>query len=246
MRSATQASPPSTKARTLGSLRRDAAYTRQICTVGPCRSGSTRTSSSYASPSGRSSTWTCSGRFASRPARARARPPHTGLATISHLLEGEGWHGDDLGNEVALTAGSVNWMASGRGIVHNEGLSERFSATGGPLTGIQAWLLLTPEERQALLAFLHTPAEQLPTWRIPGFRLTLVSGRLSGREVATTTARPHAAILVEAEDVDQRAVTPHGGVRGASPGHVELRLDAGSRAILLAGERRLGEARSSR
>ena len=70
---------------------------------------------------------------AGRPVRIPDHP-HAGLATISHLVEGEGHHGDSLGHEQVLARGSVNWMAAGSGIVHNEGLSMGFTQTGSSPT----------------------------------------------------------------------------------------------------------------
>jgi len=186
--------------------------------------------------------------------------PHTGLATISHLLDGEGWHGDDLGNELALTERSVNWMAAGNGIVHHEGLSDRFTTTGGRLAGIQAWLMLTADERRAPARFVHTDADSTPSWISGDLRLTLVSGDLDGRHLATTTTRRHAAVVIEAQDgpgsasialpvgweflvhvldgsgsAAGRAVVGHDVVTGTSEGNLDLALEVHGRAVLLAG-----------
>src|SRR6184192_2659930 len=46
--------------------------------------------------------------------------PHTGLQTVSYLLDGEIIHHDSLGNENVLRPGAVNLMTSGRGIAHAE------------------------------------------------------------------------------------------------------------------------------
>src|SRR5215467_5909625 len=46
--------------------------------------------------------------------------PHRGLETVTLVLDGVLEHGDNLGNSGALTAGDVQWMTAGRGIIHRE------------------------------------------------------------------------------------------------------------------------------
>jgi len=45
--------------------------------------------------------------------------PHIGLATVTFLFDGEIMHRDSLGTAAAIRPGEVNWMTSGRGIVHS-------------------------------------------------------------------------------------------------------------------------------
>src|SRR6201995_1184277 len=44
--------------------------------------------------------------------------PHSNLATISYLFEGEIFHRDTLGSAQAIKPGDVNWMNAGHGIAH--------------------------------------------------------------------------------------------------------------------------------
>jgi quercetin 2,3-dioxygenase len=46
--------------------------------------------------------------------------PHRGIETITYVLAGSVDHGDSLGNRGSLTAGDVQWMTAGRGILHQE------------------------------------------------------------------------------------------------------------------------------
>src|SRR5690349_6540624 len=45
--------------------------------------------------------------------------PHTGLQTVTWLLEGELLHRDSLGTVQAIKAGALNLMTAGRGISHS-------------------------------------------------------------------------------------------------------------------------------
>ena len=46
--------------------------------------------------------------------------PHTGLQTVSWLLDGEIEHRDSLGSQVMVRPGELNIMTAGHGIVHSE------------------------------------------------------------------------------------------------------------------------------
>jgi len=46
--------------------------------------------------------------------------PHRGIETITYVLAGTVDHGDSLGNQGSITAGDVQWMTAGSGIVHQE------------------------------------------------------------------------------------------------------------------------------
>ena len=62
--------------------------------------------------------------------------PHRGIETITYVLAGTVSHGDSLGNKGAMTAGDVQWMTAGSGIVHQE------MPTGdaeGRMHGFQLW-----------------------------------------------------------------------------------------------------------
>ena len=46
--------------------------------------------------------------------------PHRGIETITYVLAGSVEHGDSLGNKGKMTAGDVQWMTAGSGIMHQE------------------------------------------------------------------------------------------------------------------------------
>ena len=69
--------------------------------------------------------------------------PHRGFETITYLIHGNFKHRDSRGNEGHLTAGSVQWMTAGRGIIH----SEMPEMTNGLVWGYQLWLNLPAAEK---------------------------------------------------------------------------------------------------
>lgn len=62
--------------------------------------------------------------------------PHRGIETITYVLDGTVEHGDSLGNQGTLGAGSVQWMTAGSGIMHQE--MPKGNAHG-QMHGFQLW-----------------------------------------------------------------------------------------------------------
>jgi len=62
--------------------------------------------------------------------------PHRGIETITYVLDGTVEHGDSLGNQGTLGAGSVQWMTAGSGILHQE--MPKGNARG-QMHGFQLW-----------------------------------------------------------------------------------------------------------
>ena len=76
--------------------------------------------------------------------------PHTGLQTVTWLLDGEVEHRDSLGSRATVRPGELNIMTAGRGIVHSE-----ISQPDKPpmLHGVQLWIALPDTVRDLAPAF---------------------------------------------------------------------------------------------
>jgi redox-sensitive bicupin YhaK (pirin superfamily) len=70
--------------------------------------------------------------------------PHTGLQTVSWLLEGEIVHRDSLGSLQRVSPRELSLMTSGRGISHSE---ESPDDRPPVLYGVQLWVALPDETR---------------------------------------------------------------------------------------------------
>jgi quercetin 2,3-dioxygenase len=70
--------------------------------------------------------------------------PHTGLQTVSWLLEGAVEHRDSLGSKALVRPGELNLMTAGGGIVHSE-ISRRDRPPR--LHGVQLWVALPDRVR---------------------------------------------------------------------------------------------------
>src|SRR5215207_7202212 len=55
-----------------------------------------------------------------QPGEAVGAPdhPHRGFETVTYILEGEFEHEDSAGHRGKLSAGDVQWMTAGAGIIH--------------------------------------------------------------------------------------------------------------------------------
>lgn len=105
--------------------------------------------------------------------------PHIGIATITYLFEGEIMHRDSLGVEQPITAGAVNLMVAGRGIVHSERAGSDFAQTSR-LHGIQSWIALPTEREEMPPAFTHYAATDLPDLELEGARVRIIMGEAYG------------------------------------------------------------------
>ncbi|KAL3927688.1 MAG: hypothetical protein SGPRY_002714, partial [Prymnesium sp.] len=57
--------------------------------------------------------------------------PHRGFETVTIAFQGEVEHKDSMGNSGVVTAGGVQWMTAGKGVVHEEYHSQAFAQKGG-------------------------------------------------------------------------------------------------------------------
>jgi redox-sensitive bicupin YhaK (pirin superfamily) len=111
--------------------------------------------------------------------------PHTGLQTVSWLLEGEIEHRDGLGSRVRVRPGELNIMTAGHGIVHSE-----LSLPDKPPTlhGVQLWVALPDADRDTRPRFENYPV--LPKVKLGGLIGTVLLGELAGVRSPALTYTP--------------------------------------------------------
>jgi redox-sensitive bicupin YhaK (pirin superfamily) len=101
--------------------------------------------------------------------------PHRGLETVTLVLDGVLEHGDNLGNVGALTAGDVQWMTAGRGIIHRE-LAFRDERA----RVLQLWVNLPAELKMTDTRYQDLLAARRPVIERDGTRTDLISGQAGG------------------------------------------------------------------
>lgn len=126
--------------------------------------------------------------------------PHIGLATVTYLFSGAINHKDSLGTDMTIRPGDVNWMTSGRGIVHSERTGASDRANGHELFGIQSWVALPKGMEETDPAFLHAGKADLPLVEDHGASVRVIAGEVYGSRspVKTATDMFYADITLEA------------------------------------------------
>lgn len=83
--------------------------------------------------------------------------PHSGIATLTFLLEGEVAYADSTGKSGVLPEGGVEWMRAGGGVWHTGALVGEV-----PKLGFQLWVALPPSEEMAVAGSLYQDPSQVP------------------------------------------------------------------------------------
>jgi len=95
------------------------------------------------------------GRFAPTP-MGFGWHPHSGIATVTVMLEGAVRYAETTGNEGVLPPGGVEWMRAGNGVWHT-GAPEQ-----GRVKAFQLWVALPPELENAANASRYVMPKDVP------------------------------------------------------------------------------------
>ena len=106
--------------------------------------------------------------------------PHRGIETITYVLAGSVEHGDSLGNQGKMTAGDVQWMTAGSGILHQE--MPKGDAQGR-IHGFQLWANLPSSLKMTDPRYQDIPASAIPeVIDDDGTRVRVISGAFWGKQ----------------------------------------------------------------
>ncbi|MGY1733242.1 pirin family protein [Geodermatophilus sp. SYSU D01045] len=182
--------------------------------------------------------------------------PHTGLQTVSWLLQGSVHHRDSLGSDVTFGPGQLALMTAGHGIAHSEQ-----SPVPHPrfLHGAQLWVALPDAARDTAPAFEHHAT--LPGFTSDGLTATVLLGGFGGAVSPGTAYTPIVGVDLDLAagadvevplepDFEHALLGASGGadVEGAPLAHgamvylgtgrrsVRIRTEAATRLLLLGGE----------
>jgi len=98
--------------------------------------------------------------------------PHRGIETITYMVKGSFRHRDSKGNEGVLNAGDVQWMTSGKGILHEEMPIMK----DGELWGYQLWINLPKELKMQEPKYRHISSEIIPIFQEGDVAVKVISG----------------------------------------------------------------------
>lgn len=143
-----------------------------------------------------------SGPVAIQPGQqARIHPhPHRGFAPYTFMLQGEGFHRDNAGNDEVIRAGGVQWMFAGKGILHSEGPTKEMLLHGGVQELIQLWINVPQANKWDKPFYQSATKEQLPRVLIQeGVQLRLASGEYDGQTGPIQNFTPVISVVGEIE-----------------------------------------------
>ena len=103
--------------------------------------------------------------------------PHRGIETVTYMIEGNVRHRDSLGNIGVIGPGDVQWMTSGRGILHEE-MPRR--GPDGTIMGFQLWVNLPAAQKMSAPRYQEIVADSIPSVQRNGTRVRAVAGEFAG------------------------------------------------------------------
>jgi len=111
------------------------------------------------------------------PIRGFPMHPHRGIETVTYMLDGSVNHRDSLGNAGLIGPGDVQWMTSGRGILHEE-MPRR--GPSGTIQGFQLWVNLPAVQKMDPPRYQEVSAVSIPTVQGVGATVRVVAGEYGG------------------------------------------------------------------
>lgn len=135
--------------------------------------------------------------------------PHRGMETVTFILEGDIMHKDTGGYESVITAGGIQWMTAGKGLIHAETSSSAFKEKGGNLEILQLWLNLPSKLKMTPPYYKGLQKEEIPVISLDEgkVKIQLISGNwedkagpfesLTGVQMSTIFLQPGADLSVQ-------------------------------------------------
>ncbi len=110
--------------------------------------------------------------------------PHRGFETLTFVLQGDITHKDSVTGESVITAGGIQWMTAGKGLIHAEVSSDEFKQKGGMEEVIQLWMNLPSKYKMVDPKYMGLQKESIPSISLDNgkVQLNLVSGTYQSHE----------------------------------------------------------------
>ncbi|MCW7551530.1 pirin family protein [Endozoicomonas gorgoniicola] len=134
--------------------------------------------------------------------------PHRGIETISCMLVGGFRHEDHMGNRREVGNGGIQWMKSGRGVIHSEmPLPEQ-----DRLHGFQVWLNMPRRAKMDDPQYLDIDREAIPEWPLPEGKCRVLVGSLKNNDIqvqAPVVRQETQALMLDVQmEAGDRVVLP--------------------------------------
>ncbi|HET6580474.1 MAG TPA: pirin family protein [Methanoregula sp.] len=108
--------------------------------------------------------------------------PHRGIETITYAIRGKIEHGDSMGNTGVISAGDVQWMTAGSGIIHQEMPK---GDKNGSMGGFQLWANLPRTHKMMDPRYRGLKSTEIPeVVQEHGTRIRVICGNVDGQSGA--------------------------------------------------------------
>ena len=99
--------------------------------------------------------------------------PHRGIETVTYMLHGEFEHEDSTGSKGIMKPGDVQWMKTGRGIIH----SEMPAIKGGKLLGFQLWINMPSKFKKNKPEYIYIKGKELGLHKDDNKTVKVIAGK---------------------------------------------------------------------
>ena len=104
--------------------------------------------------------------------------PHRGIETVTYMLAGDFEHKDSTGGQGRMTAGDVQWMKTGSGIIH----SEMPAMKEGKLHGFQLWINMPAKFKMSKPEYHYINADQMSVHKDDEKKIKVIAGKFEDAE----------------------------------------------------------------
>ena len=104
--------------------------------------------------------------------------PHRGIETVTYMLAGEFEHKDSTGGEGRMTAGDVQWMKTGSGIIH----SEMPAMKEGKLHGFQLWINMPAKLKMNKPEYIYIDSDKMSVHKDEVKKVKVIAGKFEDAE----------------------------------------------------------------
>ena len=104
--------------------------------------------------------------------------PHRGIETVTYMLAGEFEHEDSTGAKGRMSAGDVQWMKTGCGIIH----SEMPAMTEGKLHGFQLWVNMPAKLKMNKPEYIYIDSKKMQTHKDLEKKIKIIAGKFDKSE----------------------------------------------------------------
>lgn len=129
--------------------------------------------------------------------------PHSGIATLTWLIEGDTQYEDTTGEQGVLPAGGVEWMRAGNGVWHDGAPAPETKR----VQGFQLWVALPASEENAPAQSIYLSPSQVPS---EGPARVLL-GRYGAAQSPIPAPAPMNYLAVQLKDGEHWRYTPPAG-----------------------------------